>query len=367
MKKVIVIQKSNFISCPPIISVVLILNELGYQVELITIQLTFEWKKELDRRGIKYYEIPDSSIFGKLGQIKSYVNFRRNVKALLKDKKQKGEQFLLWLESAHTVLALGSFVTNYLFILHILELHNEKKYQIRAISKVISDAAAVVMPEYNRAVFYQIWFKLSKRPFVLPNKPYFSLSNDNIKGLSEKYNNLLDIFNKSKVVLYQGHIGKGRDLTNYLKAVKELGDDFRFVVLGKDYGVVDQYKRILPSLIHINYIPAPDYLIFTRSAYIGVVSYVPDCLNNAFCAPNKIWECTNFGVPVIANDIPGLKYTIESSGAGVCVDDSDVNSIINGIIKVDKEHDLFSARARFFYESADNKTMISQIVKSCEK
>ncbi|HHX66612.1 MAG TPA: hypothetical protein GX708_00965, partial [Gallicola sp.] len=35
--------------------------------------------------------------------------------------------------------------------------------------------------------------------------------------------------------------------------------------------------------------------------------------------------------PILGNDIPGLKYTIERTNSGKCVDMFDTESIINGI------------------------------------
>lgn len=358
--KIIIVQKSKFISCPPIISVLLILSELDIEVELVTISLTDEWKRILTQKGIAYHEIADSTVPGKLGQVFSYINFKKCVKRLLK---QERAPFYLWIEGAHTILSLGTLINEYKSVLHILELHEKNKYQLYAISRVIRRASAVVMPEYNRAVLYQIWFKLASRPFVLPNKPYFLPSTEEIEKYGVKYKEYLDLFKTKKVILYQGHIGLERDLTPYLRAIKSMGGDYQFVVLGKDHGAVSHYREVLPSLIHIDFIPAPEYLLFTKYSYIGVVSYVPSDLNNAFCAPNKIYECTYYGLPILANDIPGLKYTIEYSGAGVCVNENQEDDIIRGIREIENDYEGFSKRAKDFCESANNKLTIKGIIE----
>ena len=57
----------------------------------------------------------------------------------------------------------------------------------------------------------------------------------------------------------------------------------------------------------------------TSYARIGINFYRPNCLNKAFCAPNKIYEFSGFGIPIIGNDIPGLKNTIGLNNAGKCV------------------------------------------------
>lgn len=79
-------------------------------------------------------------------------------------------------------------------------------------------------------------------------------------------------------------------------------------------------SEIYDKVIHIDSIPAPLHLEITSHATIGVVFYSDETLNKAFCAPNKIYEYSGFGIPAIANCIPGLINTIGKSGAAVCTD-----------------------------------------------
>lgn len=53
-------------------------------------------------------------------------------------------------------------------------------------------------------------------------------------------------------------------------------------------------------------------------ASIGVMSYSPHqkthagVVNALYCAPNKIFEYGKYGKPMIANDVPALKYILKS-------------------------------------------------------
>ena len=62
-----------------------------------------------------------------------------------------------------------------------------------------------------------------------------------MKICEEKYAEQLKVFDEKKVILYQGIIARERDLSSYIKAVKELGPEYQFVLLGSDYGMVDEY------------------------------------------------------------------------------------------------------------------------------
>lgn len=126
-----------------------------------------------------------------------------------------------------------------------------------------------------------------------------------------------------------------------------------------------KYKQIDDSLIHIEFIPAPDYLLFTSMCYIGIVTYDPFTLNTAYCAPNKIFEYAAFGKPMIANNIPGLKVLSEA-GAGETINENDISSIKEAILLIDKDYEKYRSAALGFFNSVDNEEIISRSLKSLD-
>jgi glycosyltransferase involved in cell wall biosynthesis len=218
------------------------------------------------------------------------------------------------------------------------------------------------MPEYNRTVLYQIWFKLKQRPIVLANKPYFIPTKESLEQLKEKYQDKISLFRNKKIILYQGLISKERDLSNYIQAIKKIKGEYQLVLLGHDYGMLQQYLEIDPELIHIDFIPAPDYLLFTSLAHIGIVTYDPYKLNSAYCAPNKIYEYAAFSLPMLGNDVPGLKNIFEQYKIGVIIKENDENSILNGILEISNHLEKYKLLARKFYEAIDNTTIINDIL-----
>lgn len=358
--KVIVIHKSTFYRCPPAISTTLILSDLGYDVTLVTEELNEYWSEDLKRRNIDVLEIPNKfKKYGVFGKILSYLNFSSKTFAKIEEIKKKHKDLILWVKGAHTILALGEKINKYSHILQIVELHETSKMQLKAISKVINKAKFVFMPEYNRSILYQIWFNLKQRPIVLPNKPYFYPSDELIKSLETKYKDMVSIFEKYKVILYQGQIAATRDLSNYIKAVKELGGNYRIVLMGNDHNMVHKYKEIDNNVIYIDFIPAPDYLLLTSKAYIGILTYNPESLNNMYCAPNKIYEYSKYSLPMLGNNIPGLKYAIEPYNAGVIVDEDNVQSIKNAILEIDNNYNKYKENSARIFIEQDNKKIIS--------
>ena len=132
------------------------------------------------------------------------------------------------------------------------------------------------------------------------------------------------------------------------------------------YHSVDKIKEIYDKVEYVSYIPAPYHLEITSYAHIGIVFYRDDCLNKVFCAPNKIYEYSGFGIPMLANNIPGLKNTVGNAGAAECIDMKKDN-IIKSIKKIEADYATYSANAKKFFAGTDNfetmKEMMERIVE----
>lgn len=358
--KIIVVTKSKIKDIPPVISVSNILSDLGHEVTVISSEINQKTAEMFKERGIEFVEFSYANATNPVHKIYEYTMFRIKVEKYL----QSTSFDLLWIEGAHTIRSLGESIKKYKYILQISELHTGHTAQLKAINNVIHDAVKVVMPEYNRTVIYKTWFKLATRPTVLPNKPYIVPNKEVLYKLKDKiFNNHKELDGK-KIILYQGLIDKDRDLSNFILAVKELGENYHFVMVGKDGGMVEKYKAINESITHIDFMPVPDYFVFTANAYIGILSYDSNILNNAYCAPNKIYEYGYFSLPMIGNDIPGLRYSIENNNAGIIVDENNVESIKEAILKIDADYKQYSQASKNLFENCDNKTTIKEIINS---
>lgn len=358
--KILVINREPLDKIPPLISVIEILHDLKHDVSVVTCGLPESIRRHFKADKIKTNIVPYKVEKNMAKKLRNVMVYRKKVYAIIK----KNKPDLIWLEGGGTFRLLTDLTKKYqgMFVLQISELYQKNKKIHYALEKLIPSAAAVVMPEYNRAVIYQVKYNLQERPFVLPNKPYFWLTEDMISKLNIKYQDILSKFSDKKIILYQGILHKERDLTNYIKAVQKLKDEYQIVLLGPDWGMLDYYKSIDNSIIHIDYIPAPDYLIFTMNAYIGIVTYDPRDLNCAYCAPNKIYEYAKYKLPMIGNDIPGLRYTIHDFRAGILVNEQNENDIIDAIKMISQRYDFYSKGAEKLFDKTDNLSNIVSII-----
>ena len=363
--KIIVVHKSNLEKIPPVISAIDIMLELGYEIVLINTGVAKNLYDLFQQKGVEMYTISNKKSNIKLLKLIDYINFRKRAFKII-TQYSFTESILLWIEGGPTILCLGSKIKRYKYILQISELHEKQNLLLRAMNKVIHQAAAVFIPEYNRTILYKIW--LEKKPLVLPNKPYFLPSIDDLSVIKSKYKDVIALLENKKVILYQGGISKTRMLDKIACITKELGGEFRLLLVGaeQEKGVITELKKIDPTIIHVDFIPAPDYLIFATIAYIGFVFYAPTSLNNAYCAPNKINEYSAYSLPMLGNDIPGLKYIFEKTNAGVIVDETSLDSIREGILKIDNNYSFYKSNAHKVYNCVDNKKVIKAILDTID-
>ena len=334
--EIIVINKNNSENRPPVISVLHILTKLGYNVTLVCCSSSPKFNLMMKKIGVKIVIIPYYSSKTIIGKIVEYIKFRRSFYKYLNNN-FKNKKYLLWLIDAQTILALGKNLLYHKFVLQIQELHEDQKLYLSKISNVIDKAELVFMPEYTRTHLYKFWFKLKKKPIVLPNKPYFLPPREYFDKLSNKYLNMYPELKNKKIIIYQGGISPVRMLEDLAKAITDM-KDYVLLLLGSEYkdGYVKKLKNINPNVIHIDYISAPDYLSITRISHIGYICYLPSSLNNMFCAPNKINEYSLWSIPMIANDIPGLKNIFEKYNPGVILPNVDEFSLKKQSTKLKK-------------------------------
>lgn len=355
--RIILIHKTQLHRRPPMLTLLTLLCRLGYPITLITGGITQELLQTF-RGKIDIQVVPQSShsIWGK---IRDYIFFRYKTLNILRSYSPKTS--ILFIENADCLLALGRSIQKFRYILKIQELFYDSKLHFQSIKRLIRHAELVFMPEYNRSVLYKVWFKLTKDPIVFPNKTYFLPKEEVLEQLKIKYSEYLSIFKNKKIILYQGIIHKERDLEPFIQAIEELPPEYKLLLIGEPVDeTLSQYRAKYSHFEHMNFIPAPDYLLFTSLSYIGILTYDPYNLNTAYCAPNKIYEYAGYGLPMIGNNIPGLAIPFGKFNMGEIVDIADKNAIKKAVVNISSQYESYRKNAfRFFDE-----TNLEQILKT---
>lgn len=369
--KVVLIHRNIFQNRPPLVSLVKSMVNIGVIPSIITAGLNEEYETFFKSVGIDYHVVPFALTCNRFSNVKNYLNSQRwGRKANRLIASFSKEDTLLWIEGNYTFTALDTNLVNrYRHVLQIQEMFDDPGIKgflyEKVIAKLARGAEAIIVPEYHRAYIYKLQFGLKRLPYILPNKPAFVPSEQDLNRLHKKYAQY-DLLFEKKVILYQGIISSIR--SNYvpvLDALKKIDPkrDYLFVFLGRDLsGYVDKLKKKGYNVAHIPFTPAPDYMYFTSRAYIGIVNYSDNCLNNIYCAPNKIYEYSAFGVPMLANDIPGLRYSVGINNCGILY--SDENDVEHALRDLLQNHDILSENAKTFFRDTDYENTLKRILRN---
>lgn len=351
MKKIIILCKGALDKAVPIISIAQALRASGNNVSIICSSISHGLKNELTEINIHVLplEIEDNKFDTKTSRIGRklfhWLRFRIKINIILKTSTQD----ILYVATADTAIALRGILDKYKYILHLRELYDQYPIYMKLIKKPAQQAVKVVVPEENRAYLYYILLKLKSIPTVIPNKPFYHPSQTKmpIDFLGAEIKQKL--VNK-KNIIYQGPIHTERNIGKLIKACAML-PDYNFILMGEDHGLIESYRAINPNIIHIPFVRPPLHLNITSWAYIGVISYDFHSLNTIYCAPNKIWEFSGFGIPVLCNINPGIKNIIDKSGAGVAVDFNNEKELISAISIINDNHEQIGIKAWELYRS----------------
>lgn len=377
--KVLFIEIDDTERYPPEISVLNALTvENKYNIIICSICPSVYIEKYSQERNIKLIDAGGNVLRGKnyrglqyIKKVGDYTKNRKKIWIAIDSVYEEGD--VLWLNTFDTLKLLGSRILSYKYIVHLFELIHETRYFYKLpypkykFDMYLKNAYRVIECEYNRACITQAWFGLEHRPVVVPNKLYLGNEKNTEFQVDEEIVTQMESLNGKKIILYQGILGPERPIDLFAEAVSELGADYVMVVMSGS-----KMDKKYDNLVEIGFIDPPNHLYVTQQAYIGVLNYQAsitgfsgnDCLNSIYCAPNKIYEYSRFGLPMIGNDIPGLKYAVEYSGAGICVEEMTKDKIKNAVLKISENYESFKQHSLDFYNSVDIKKIIEKEILS---
>ena len=163
---------------------------------------------------------------------------------------------------------------------------------------------------------------------------YFAIYNFPHTYNIKKHNYLRDKFkiNKNnKILIYQGILEKGRGVRLLVEAVAKI-KDLVFVILGDgpDYLFLKEKVNLLKlnnKVFFHNKVAYKELLGITSSADFGAALIKPISKNNIYALPNKLFEYSACGLPVLCSNMPGMTKTIKKYNLGEVVNVYDERSL----------------------------------------
>lgn len=256
---------------------------------------------------------------------------------------------------------------------HELYIHRNKPHQPSKFYKyistqfeqyLISQTNAVITVSDSIADFLKSTYKI-ERPEVIMNAPSQFKDNIEVKSLRQE----LNISNEFKIAIYSGGITFNRGLEKVIESLTLLPNVYLVLMgygnpaylnkleqIAMKLGVKDRFSFYGP-------VAPSEVTSYTASADVGIAPIENVCLSYYFCAPNKIFEYINGGIPVVASNFPELSKILRDNNIGYSFDPENVNSIsksVNDIFSDDSEYAemkkrTFSAAKKYNWENEAKK------------
>ena len=355
---------------PPILSVVGCLIKAGQSVAVVGYCSDPDIIVSLKSNGATYIEvICNSSNENAVKKLCKLFIYQRKVKSYIRN--AASPDTLFWIFGNENVWILHSLVAHYKSIIYLFEVPQFKislRYRLLApfvnYANLMRSAFKVVCCEYNRAHITKAFFGLKELPTVIPNKPEiadFIPVNLSLAGLANE---------TRKILLYQGIFNfPERSLEAFCESVDYLPDEYIVVLMGPESAyrkhLMEQFQS--ERVKFISFISPPHHLSVTSGSYIGFLNYfspqgdIEACLNTLYCAPNKIFEYSKYGIPMIGNDVPALRFLLDECESGICLTDLTAQGIADAVMRISDDYDRFKVNSLKLYDSVNFPALIASI------
>lgn len=127
--------------------------------------------------------------------------------------------------------------------------------------------------------------------------------------------------NQEAVFVYEGHVALERGIQRYIQALAFLPATYSLVIIGggphlSELRAIAQAANVANRVRFTGRVPREDVLPMLQQCDVGLISYSWEGLNNLYCAPNKIFEYAQAGIPVVATAQPTLEAMIGPAEIG---------------------------------------------------
>ncbi len=372
MKRVTIVEVNDINLYPPVQNLIRVLLNNGYGVNFIGSNVSRLPTDIVENENICIYDVPSLNVGNKIMKWKNRICMHFQVNKYVEECMADADY--LWTTSMNAIRTVGRNAFKYKNILQLMELskHGYSFYYLIKfpLGEYARQSWKTVTVEENRAYIQKVWWNLPRTPYVLPNKPYsidYGEISDEVQEAITKMKN-----DKRKIVLYLGGIYPDRNFEDYAKAISKK-EGYTLYIVGKAFSqsakeLLDNLQKLYP-VEYLGAFDPPQHLALVQYAYIGLLPYKPVMsgglseLNALYCAPNKIFEYSGYGVPMIGSDVIGLKLPFEKWEIGCCCDDNSEVSIQKALDEVDNRHHEMSSNCIKFFESVDLKNIVKNILE----
>lgn len=380
--RILMASSMEIAELPPAISLIRAISESGHILHLVCEFGDAGLSEDYASMGLTKLDVCPSlkaeNEGGLLGRIRRFVYWNLLFKfvkpGMLRSEVKRlwgsGNYDLLWVLHESTAKRLGKVAVELPHVLSAYELDRDFICVGRThLKEVAKSAVKVIVPEAVRAKIMRTYCGLDSDPSVLPNKPNYGNIELSLPANVESRLRELKSGNR-KLIIYSGIFIPERKLDTVIEAVARRSGEYSLVFMGKPSAYLDALTEKYPGgFDYLGFVEPPAHLVALRYADVGVLSYVPTepSLNALFCAPNKIWEYSYYGLPMLANDVPGLTMTVEKNSIGACASMDSVENVVAALDLISDNYGVFAENSRNFYSSVDYQEEYKKVMAEiCE-
>jgi glycosyltransferase involved in cell wall biosynthesis len=156
-----------------------------------------------------------------------------------------------------------------------------------------------------------------------------------IHNCQEKQTLPIRELNRKPIALYQGAYVPHRGIEQVIAAAAKL-EHVQIALRG--FGPCEsQFKALDPrgDILWWDPVPGPEVVSAAAQADIGLIPFLPTCLNHYYSTPNKLFEYMSAGLAVAGSDIPEVRKFVTEYDLGALFDPyspNDIAATLDGLV-----------------------------------
>lgn len=185
---------------------------------------------------------------------------------------------------------------------------------------------------------YADWFEkeYQVRPEVIRNVPFrHQIAQNNLSVLLPTANE------NEKILLYQGAVNFSRGIDKMILAMQYLNDCQLWIVgdgpMRAEFEELTKKLNLKDRVFFIGHVSPSDLRQITPLADLGLSLEEDYGISYRYALPNKIFDYSQAGIPILGTDLPEIKNTIEKYGIGKVVENHEAEHIAQKISEMLKE------------------------------
>ncbi|HEY9113233.1 MAG TPA: glycosyltransferase [Bacteroidales bacterium] len=180
-----------------------------------------------------------------------------------------------------------------------------------------------------------------------------------------------------KYIINQGVINEYRGSETLKQVVYNLPKNWRLVLLGNTRENYEEFIGGLvknkESVVYGGRLPQEDVALFWEQVQAAVIFYQTDRINERFCAPNRLFQAANLGLPLIVNQNPVLADFVKMNRCGIVLTDNIIEQqdLISGFFKnyIQIEENAAKMKNKYSYDEVGKRLigLYQQILENKKK